>query len=223
MMVNTKSRSKTPTTAKVKKSGPNELAVKAQPDEEMATIIARNVCSPTIRGAVTTQAFSKVYGEIDLEALIDVLGKANERVSSGDLSRADSLLMTQANTLDAIFNELARRAASNMGEYLNTTERYLRLALKAQSQCRATLETLAAIKNPPVIYAKQANIANGPQQVNNATSPARAGEEKTIQPNKLLEQQHGQRLDTGTQGTTIGADSELETVGAIDRAEIDRG
>lgn len=34
---------------------------------------------------------------------------------------------------------------------------------KAQSQCRATLETLAAIKNPPVIYAKQANISNGPQ------------------------------------------------------------
>jgi hypothetical protein len=30
----------------------------------------------------------------------------------------------------------------------------------AQIQCRATLETLTAIKNPPVVFAKQANIAN---------------------------------------------------------------
>ena len=38
----------------------------------------------------------------------------------------------------------------------------MKLALKAQNQCRMTLETLAAIKNPPVIYARQANFANGP-------------------------------------------------------------
>jgi hypothetical protein len=123
------------------------------------------------------------------------------------------LLMTQAHSLDSIFNELARRAALNMGEYLNATEHYLRLALKAQSQCRATLETLAAIKNPPMIYAKQANIANGPQQVNNGTSPARAGEKNAIEPNELLEQQHEQRLDTGAQGAAIGADSSMATVG----------
>jgi hypothetical protein len=132
------------------------------------------------------------------------------------------MLMTQAHTLDAIFNELARRAASNMGEYMNAMERYLRLALKAQSQCRATLETLATIKNPPVIYAKQANIANGPQQVNNGTPPAHAGGKTAIEPNKLLEHEHGQRLDTETTGAAIGADKGLETVGAIDRAEVGR-
>jgi hypothetical protein len=32
---------------------------------------------------------------------------------------------------------------------------------------RMTLESLATIKNPPVVYARQANIAHGPQQVNN--------------------------------------------------------
>jgi hypothetical protein len=42
----------------------------------------------------------------------------------------------------------------------------MRMALKAQSQCRQTLETLATIKNPPVVFARQANIAQGPQQVN---------------------------------------------------------
>jgi len=56
---------------------------------------------------------------------------------------------------------------------LSAMETYLRLALKAQAQSRATLETLAAIKNPPVVFARQANINHGgQQQVNNGTAPA---------------------------------------------------
>ncbi len=92
----------------------------------------------------------------------------------------------------------------------------MRLALKAQSQCRATLETLATIKNPPVVFARQANIANGPQQVNNGTAaPARA-ENATITPNGLLETHPVTRLDTGTAGTAGGGDPALAAVGAID-------
>jgi len=48
-----------------------------------------------------------------------------------------------------------------MGEYVDAADTDMRLALRAQSQCRATLETLAAIKNPPVVFANQANIAHG--------------------------------------------------------------
>jgi hypothetical protein len=78
----------------------------------------------------------------------------------------------------------------------------MRLGLKAQSQCRATLETLAQIKNPPVVIARQANIAQGPQQVNNEMMPsgracAGAGENEKPQ-NKLLEAQNAERLDFGT-------------------------
>jgi hypothetical protein len=35
------------------------------------------------------------------------------------------------------------------------------MALKAQNQCRMTLEMLATFKNPPLILPKQANIARG--------------------------------------------------------------
>jgi hypothetical protein len=38
----------------------------------------------------------------------------------------------------------------------------MRLALKAQSQCRATLETLALINNVPVVFARQANVSRNP-------------------------------------------------------------
>lgn len=81
-----------------------------------------------------------------------------------------------------------------MGEYLDAAETYMHLGLKAQSQCRATLETLAKIKNPaPVTFVRQANVAHGPQQVNNAPQPAtgeasRARESETP-PNELLAQQ----------------------------------
>jgi len=213
MMVGTKSRSGTSPAASSKKIGSNKLSVKAESEEQKAAALVRSVTSPTVRGAVTTQAFSKAFGETDLQSLVNELGKQCKRVRDGDLARAESLLMTQAHSLDSIFNELARRAALNMGEYLNATERYLRLALKAQSQCRATLETLAAIKNPPVIYARQANIANGPQQVNNGTPPSPAHGKTSIEPNKLLEQQNEQWLDTGTQGAASGANSALATVG----------
>lgn len=213
-MSNTKAKAKVP----AKKNGSNQLEIRRDASEDESAAIARNVTSPTVRGAVTSQAFSKVFGETDLQSLVNELSNQCVKVKDGNLARAESLLVAQAHTLDAIFNELARRAALNMGEYLNTTERYLRLALKAQSQCRATLETLATIKNPPVIYAKQANITNGPQQVNNGTMPAPAGVENVIEPNKLLEQQNGEWLDTGTQSKAISADTELETVGAIDRA-----
>lgn len=96
------------------------------------------------------------------------------------------------------------------------------LGLKAQSQCRATLESLAEIKNPKAVaFVQQANIAHGPQQVNNGTAPApaestRAGESENP-PNKLLESRDGERLDTGATRATGDVDSALETMGAIDR------
>jgi hypothetical protein len=85
---------------------------------------------------------------------------------------------------------------------MKNCEIYLRLALKAQNQCRMTLETLATIKNPPAVFAKQANIAHGPQQVNNgAETLAPAREEKTIQSNELITNrvQHGRHCTTEEQ------------------------
>ena len=70
-----------------------------------------------------------------------------------------------------------QRILENTSKPANPT---LRLALKAQSQCRATVETLAEIKNPAVIYARQANVTTGPQQENNGV-PSRAREIETEQ------------------------------------------
>jgi hypothetical protein len=73
----------------------------------------------------------------------------------------------------------------------------MRLALKAQSQCRTTAETLAVMRNPPV-FARQANVVNGPQQVNvtSATNQASRAEIPEIKHPELLEA-HGERVDGG--------------------------
>ncbi len=141
----------------------------------------------------------------------------------GDLKRGETMLTAQAHTLDAIFNNLARRAAQNMGEYMQACDTYLKLALRVQSQCRATWETLATIKNPPVVgYVKQANIAHGHQQINNAPSTTsevpHARENPNLQ-NKLLEETDGERLDPVTTGTTGRTDPAMATLGEVDRTE----
>jgi hypothetical protein len=211
-----------------KADDPKALRVDGSAGESRPAVLSHVSLRPTVQAAATLMEFNKNFGELSLNTFVDDLVAQCKQASEGNLNRAEALLMAQAHTLDAIFNNLARRSARNMGEYVNAAEIYMRLALKAQTQCRATLETLAAIKNPqPVSFVKQQNIAAGPQQVNNgaasefshqyARAPARA-ENSENPPNKLLEQQHEEWLDARAPQTPVGADSALETVGEVDRA-----
>lgn len=171
--------------------------------------------------AFTAVNFSKgTFGEVSLTDCWDAMSTAVKKVHGGDLSAAETLLTSQAIALNAMFGELSRRAMMNMGEHLGATESYLRLALKAQGQCRATLETLAAIKNPPVVFARQANIAHGPQQINNGTTaPPTHATQPTTPKTEVLEAQHGEWLDTGAASTTGRADPQLAPVGQSHRPE----
>lgn len=175
--------------------------------------------SPSVNAAVLAQAFS-FQREVPLTDLLEAMSEHCKDVHGGDLRRAESMLMAQAHSLDVMFASLGRRAAINVGEYLGAAETYLRLALKAQSQCRATLETLATIKNPPVVFVKQANIAHGPQQVNNSSAkPITHADQSLNSPTELLEHDDdAQWLDTGTASATSSSNSAVEAVAEIHRA-----
>ena len=188
------------------------------------------VLSPTIQSAIGIHAWGKFLGEIDLGELIKAQRERVKEVQDGDMRLVDAMLFGQAMTLETIFTSLARRAALNDG--LKQFQVNMTLALKAQAQCRATLEALAEIKNPrPMAFVKQANISNGPQQVNNGisgavsaeTAPVRAGTHPHAgqisgQQNELLEAPHGNELDTRAKGTAGRANPHLETVAAGYRA-----
>ncbi len=163
--------------------------------------------SPLMRGAVTGRKYSEgIFGEdTDLTAYLAELRVLSQTVQNGDMTGLEKMLVIQANTLDMIFNQLARKAA--FSEYLNQFQTHLSLALKAQAQSRATVEALAEIRNPrPVAFVKQANIANGPQQVNNGGTTANisappqslAREKNGEATNELLTDDHGTTLDTRT-------------------------
>jgi hypothetical protein len=187
-------------------------------DRAVCDLMAEGVASS---GSVMVNFLAPEYAELSLTDMVAALKAQGEAVNRGDLAAGERMLSAQAAALNAIFGELARRAALNMGEHLDATDRYMRLALKAQSQSRATIETLAAIKNPPVVFARQANIAHGPQQVNNHPAP-RAPESQNPQTG-LLEAQHGERMDFGAQGTAGRANQDLAAVEAIHRTQDARG
>lgn len=170
--------------------------------------------APETRAAVALCAVSQRTGggQVDIPDAMSILRKQAAAVQSGDLSQAEAMLMNQANTLEAIFTNLAAKAAA--AEYIPTMEALLKLGLRAQNQCRATLETLATIKAPPVIFAKQANISQGHQQVNNGKAHAHAPENH-FQQNELLEAKPYEPMDTRAPSQTSGDDSTMETVETI--------
>lgn len=193
-------------------------------DELNRTAQARALTQPEVRSASVIQKFDP---SLDINVVAAEMRDQSAEIRNGNMGRAESMLIAQAHSLDALFANLARRAHGNMeAGYLQATETYLRLALRAQNQCRSTLETLSTIKNPPVVFAKQANFATN-QQVNNSVpsqpepmakdvSPALENE---TAPNELGESTYELLENARASGITGGAVQEPETVGAIQRPE----
>lgn len=195
-----------------KASEPERLTLRLAQGETPQQGQARIALDPGVDAALTLRQLVNPHGEssVTLDGLIGELRRQCDAASGGELAREEAMLVAQAHTLDGLFHTLARRAASNMGEYLGACEAYLRLALKAQSQCRATVETLAIIKHPPpVAFVRQANIAAGPQQVNNGipTSPIAGAREIESTPTKLSGGGNELRQDTGTSAIAGRVDS----------------
>lgn len=201
----------------------NTLEVQAEPDVSREATMAKLAVEPCMTAAAVSSAYSGVFGDVDLACLHEALVDKALRVHGGNMREVESTLVAQAAALNSIFTSLARRADKQ--QYLPQFEAYMKLGLRAQNQCRMTLETLATIKNPPVVFAKQANIANN-QQVNNgdAVPVARAGETGN-RPNEQSRIGHdkGQSLDGGTLQDAIGSRAPLETVAAVNRPQDGEG
>lgn len=185
------------------------------------------VLSSNTQNAVGILSWSKFAGEADLQELCNDLCEQTVKVQDGDMRPIEGMLYRQAKTLETMFTSLARRAANNDG--LKQFQVNLTLALKAQAQCRATLEALAEIKNPrPVQFVKQANMTTGPQQVNNGNTQAgalsHAQESKPLQNELLEDARNGStHLDTRTTAAATRSHPAVETVATVHRAAKRRG
>ena len=198
----------------------------ATPPEKKTATGNEILASPSIHAAVTMDAWGKFAGEVNLGELVEDVRDKVKRVQGGDMRLIEAMLYGQAMTLQTMFTNLARRAVNQ--EHLKQFQTHLTLALKAQAQCRSTLEALAEIKNPrPVQFVKQANFANGHQQVNNGTALEQATHARETQPyqNELLEEARhgGTHLDTRTTAKAARSHPAVEAVEAVHRAKKPRG
>ena len=163
-------------------------------------VLKQLVQSPELTNSAVVLAYKgSIAGDkIDLSDILESLQQSSEQLQSDTpLHLTENILISQAQSLNVMFCDLAIKA--NNQKYIDNMEKFLKLALKAQSQCRATLETLANIKNPPIVFAKHANIAHH-QQINNQQVNHTAQSEQTSEPvqqaQSAIEQQPKQAIPT---------------------------
>lgn len=192
--------------------------------EERMKRLGGAATSGLVAAAAVMESFQgNVTGkEVDFEAIYPSLEERAAKIHAGNLEQVEGMLFSQAMALQSMFASLARRAAHQ--EQLKQYGTIMGLAFKAQAQSRATLEALVELKQPrqSATFVKQANIAQGHQQVNNTYAPASGHstsrtENLAAEPNKLLEEHRGNHLDTGAQGQAGRGHQDLETVEAVHR------
>ncbi len=160
----------TKATKAAKKSDENTLVVEAQKGEDEATTMSRAMVTPYLRhGVLASELSKKAFGKLPGTPRFDHYGKEikarAKKVRDGDMDMATELLTAQALSLDTMMTELMRRSIMNFGDYPLAAERYARLAFKAQSNCRATLETLAKQNQPHVQTVRHVHVNEGGQAV----------------------------------------------------------
>jgi hypothetical protein len=110
--------------------------------------------------------------KLDFGEMRKLLAEQSQAVSSGDLSRLEALLCTQAHVLNGLFTRLV--GIAQRCDSLEQYKTYLGLGLKAQNQTRQTIAALAELKSPKrsTFISQQNNAVN--QQINQgeATSSA---------------------------------------------------
>ncbi len=207
-------------TKKTQSATNNTLKIQQDNEKSENRQLAEVGLSTTVLNATTSSNFTKgIVGEIDITEAVAVMKEKVSKVNAGDITGLEATLTAQATSLDTIFNALARRSIHS--DTLTKLEVYMRLALKAQAQCARTIEVLSTMKNPPLVFAKQANISHGHQQVNNEAQPKLTQAEKTDKLHtQLLEVNNGSaKMDCGATQTTIPKDKAMAAMEAQHRCQ----
>ena len=125
---------------------PRELRVPVGKGEAPVDAVSRAMLRPTIRAAGSIRALDQA-GYLQINSLACALSDQVAAVEKGDVTRGSAALVAQAHTLDALFNDLTYRSIANMNEgYIDAAETFMKLALKAQGQCKATWEAVEAFR-----------------------------------------------------------------------------
>ena len=201
---------KTSTKKPVRKQG---LTAKKQSENERYAKIS--LTASTMSAALTESFTKTMFPKVDIVNVASLREKITD-IQNGDMKPIEAMLIAQAQALQTMFVSLGRDAVAKT--QLNQYTAFMNLALKAQSQSRATILALIELKYPKqATFVKQANISNGHQQVNNGTNTHTHAHarENSNQPNELLEVNHGsEKMDSRATQKTIPKNKSMATVAA---------
>jgi hypothetical protein len=151
---------------------PTPLPVNVRPDETDRQAVARKMLGPFTRHAlVAGEACSRIVknlGDAHKPGVTEYSWAIKDRAdkaATGDTEASSALLMAQALSLDGIFTEYARIALINVAKHPDASERYMRLALKAQANSRATLDALAKLHQPREQTVRHVHVNEGGQAI----------------------------------------------------------
>jgi hypothetical protein len=147
-----------------------KLEVREREGVSSSRSIAETRLSPIVRHGMIAEAIAAYRLKWDgAEAsgldIVDVVRESADAVAGGNPEYISRALTSQAYSLDATITELMHRAWANAGEYPEAFQRYMNLALKAQSNCRTTLEALAKIHQPREQVVRHVHVYEGGQAV----------------------------------------------------------
>jgi hypothetical protein len=195
-------------------------------EDEAKKVRSKRIAALVVSSTFNAAALQKTLASggnpnlsISLGDVLDALREKIQPVVKGNMAEVETMLLSQACTLDLLFGDLLLKARAS--DTMPKMESYMRMALKSQQQAASTLRILGELKSPKQIaFIKQANVAHQ-QQVNNGTPPpaTRAHEESGSRSNELLEHQHGERLDIRAAGHAGRGNQAMEAVGTVNRAD----
>ena len=180
--------------------------LKGKTPKETAKRVAEVAVSPELASQRVVAASERNKGldeHLDIPQLMAVLKAESERLSEGKSEDIGPILANQALALQSLFSRLTESALSQ--SHMSNIEAFMRLALRAQSQCRATLESLSSLNKAPTVFAQQANVATN-QQINYAQ-------------NQLLGDDDELRPDTRAPGAEKAVNPQMEALGKVHGAE----
>ena len=218
----------------MKKQKANSKIEWAQPDSARAIIPAttptdderiqagRNATDPAFAAGNVICSTKRDLDSIDVAEIFTQLKAQAEAIQAGDLSLFDAMLVNQAVALQSLFADLAVKASAGT-KSPELFEMQLKLAMRAQNQCRATIQTLLESRNQTVFIKDQVNVSNGSQQVNNNQLAHAGAHVKKIaqieQSPPNLEQSYELCTNGRTPIAAIRADTRHSALETLDRAE----
>lgn len=123
----------------------NQIILECKGEEDRKRQTSKISLCPSVNAAMITKVTGD-YFKADVTCLIKEMKSQAKKVTAGDMSAMEEMLVAQAYSMQSLFTYASNKAVSC--KLLSQFEVYMKTAMKAQNQCRQTIAALSDLKNP---------------------------------------------------------------------------